>query len=113
MEKLPTLSSLKFTSNTERIYPTDLAVFANLTAPELKWATMAHHAQQLGVIPTHLARASRTATWWRPPISRPRAYCIKPKLRWSTQNNRPKTSRHTWILAAQPTLHVLFSNIPA
>jgi hypothetical protein len=36
MEKLPTLSSLKFTSNTERIYPTDLAVFANLTAPELK-----------------------------------------------------------------------------
>jgi AraC-like DNA-binding protein len=28
----------------------------------LKGATMAQHAQQLGVTPTHLARASRTAT---------------------------------------------------
>ena len=36
--------------------------FANLTAPELKGTTMAQHAQQLGVRPTHLARASRTAT---------------------------------------------------
>ena len=36
--------------------------FANMTAPELKGATMAQHAQQLGVTPTHLARASRTAT---------------------------------------------------
>ena len=34
--------------------------FANMTAPELKGATMAQHAQQLGVTPTHLARASRT-----------------------------------------------------
>ena len=63
MGKLPTLSSRKFTSKTERIYPTDLAVFANLTVPELKGATMAHHAQQIGVTPAHFSRASRTATW--------------------------------------------------
>ena len=36
--------------------------FANLTLPKMKGATMAEHAEQIGVTPTHLARASRTAT---------------------------------------------------
>lgn len=36
--------------------------FANLPQPKMKGATMAEHAEQLGVTPTHLARASCTAT---------------------------------------------------
>ena len=36
--------------------------FENLPLPDMQGATMADHAKKLGVTPTHLARASRSAT---------------------------------------------------
>jgi len=69
---------------------------------------MAQHAQQLGVTPTHLARASLTATC----VTAANHLTTRPLYQTQTALIDTKQSAKD-IAAAQPTLQISFSNIPA